>query len=320
MTHPGRAPRLQPLLLLPLGLLLAGLPFVAQAQELSWPIGAERILQDQSTVSGFAIATGPHDGQSVPATNASGSLLSEIWTLPRAAADPAELAERISAQLSAQGYDILYACADIQCGGFDFRFALPIAQGPEMHVDLGRFQYLSAMRQDPDSGTVHLALTLSQGGQLGYAHLARVLEGVAPVETTLDSGVVSPGPSGGGIVATLRAQGAVALEDVSFPTGAAALSDGTYDSLAELADFLNADRTRRVVLVGHTDAEGSLEGNMALSRDRAGAVRSHLIDRLGVDPAQVEAEGIGYLSPRADNATTAGREANRRVEAVLIGG
>ncbi len=47
-------------------------------------------------------------------------------------------------------------------------------------------------------------------------------------------------------------------------------------------------------------------------------MRAYLIEALGADPAQIDAEGIGYLAPRASNSTTAGREANRRVEVVLI--
>ncbi|MDG3041540.1 OmpA family protein [Roseicyclus marinus] len=322
MTHSGRAPRPLPHLILPLGLLCAGLPAVALAQDLAWPVGAERVAQAQSTVSGYAIATGPHDGQSVPVTNVSGSLLDEIWTLPDTAADPARLAEQLSADLTAQGYEILYACADTRCGGFDFRFALPIAQGPDMHVDLGRFQYLAAVRQDAEGREEHLAFTLSQGGQLGYAHLARVLDGVTPIATEVVPAPSTPRPAAGdsGVIATLLDQGAVTLDDVSFPTGASALSDSGFESLAALAGFLGEDAARRIVLVGHTDTDGSLEGNIALSRDRAGAVRTYLIDRLGVNPAQVEAQGIGYLAPRASNATTTGREANRRVEAVLIAG
>jgi OOP family OmpA-OmpF porin len=69
--------------------------------------------------------------------------------------------------------------------------------------------------------------------------------------------------------------------------------------------------------VGHTDAQGGLETNIRLSRARAQAVRRYLIEELDVAPAQVEAEGIGYLAPRESNATPEGREANRRVEVVI---
>ena len=74
------------------------------------------------------------------------------------------------------------------------------------------------------------------------------------------------------------------------------------------------------MLVGHTDAVGALEGNIRLSKKRAEAVMRRLIDGYGVDPVQLSAEGIGYLSPRASNATEEGRRLNRRVEVVLLSG
>ena len=38
----------------------------------------------------------------------------------------------------------------------------------------------------------------------------------------------------------------------------------------------------------------------------------------GIPAAQMEAEGMGYLSPVVSNLTDKGREANRRVEVVLL--
>jgi len=69
--------------------------------------------------------------------------------------------------------------------------------------------------------------------------------------------------------------------------------------------------------VGHTDNSGSLAANVALSKDRAAAVRKRLIEKLGVPAEQLTAEGAGWLSPRTSNLTPEGREKNRRVEAVL---
>jgi outer membrane protein OmpA-like peptidoglycan-associated protein len=47
-------------------------------------------------------------------------------------------------------------------------------------------------------------------------------------------------------------------------------------------------------------------------------VQSRLIERYSVQAAQVTAEGVGFLSPRATNITEDGRNTNRRVEVVLI--
>ncbi len=318
MTHSGRAPRLLSRLILPCVTLFA-LPAVAL--EIDWPAGSERVAQDQRDVSSYPVATGIFDGTAVPTTQVQGILLDEVWTIPGDMSDPATLSRLIGSQLIAQGYEIGFACNAATCGGFDFRFALPIAEGPAMHVDLGRFEYLMATRPGAD-GAEHLALTLSQGGQLGYVHLARVVpsEPVPPQITSLTP-VASVVPTGArDLIAELRQTGAAVLTDVSFGTGASALAEGRIESLAALATFLAEDRARRIVLVGHTDTEGSREGNIALSRDRAQAVRAHLIELLGADPAQIDAEGVGYLAPRASNATPEGREANRRVEVVLIAG
>jgi OOP family OmpA-OmpF porin len=85
-----------------------------------------------------------------------------------------------------------------------------------------------------------------------------------------------------------------------------------------LAAWLAESAERRIVLVGHTDAEGALDSNIELSRARAAAVRNALVTEFGADPARIEAAGVGYLAPRAANSLAEGREANRRVEVVLI--
>jgi len=37
-----------------------------------------------------------------------------------------------------------------------------------------------------------------------------------------------------------------------------------------------------------------------------------------VDPAQMQADGVGFLAPVASNLTEAGRAENRRVEVILL--
>ncbi|MFN3845176.1 MAG: OmpA family protein, partial [Paracoccaceae bacterium] len=64
-------------------------------------------------------------------------------------------------------------------------------------------------------------------------------------------------------------------------------------------------------------ASGGLEGNIALSRKRAEAVRQYLIKEHGIPAKQLEAQGVGYLAPRASNQTDDGREKNRRVEVMV---
>ena len=59
------------------------------------------------------------------------------------------------------------------------------------------------------------------------------------------------------------------LGDLEFESGSANLGPGPFLSLTKLADYLNTTPDARIVLVGHTDAVGSLAGNMDLSAKRA---------------------------------------------------
>jgi outer membrane protein OmpA-like peptidoglycan-associated protein len=104
------------------------------------------------------------------------------------------------------------------------------------------------------------------------------------------------------------------LDDLVFPSGSASLAEGDYASLAALAAWLAADTGRKVVLVGHTDASGGLEGNIKLSRLRAESVRQFMLFKYDLSPDRIQAEGIGFLSPRESNLTEQGRQKNRRVE------
>ena len=109
----------------------------------------------------------------------------------------------------------------------------------------------------------------------------------------------------------------MALDDLVFASGKAVLEGRDYASLAQLADWLEAHPDRRVTVVGHTDATGALAGNVALSMQRAAAVRDVLVATYGVNAAQVDAQGAGYLAPRDTNQTPEGRQKNRRVEVML---
>jgi len=299
-------------------LLTVALPLPAMAADLAWPAGADRVDSTITAAGNYRMAIAGFDGTDVPTALVSGDLYEEIWQIPGNMSDPALLLGLLRDQLIVQGYEIGFACAAQDCGGFDFRYALPIAQGPDMHIDLGNFHYLTAEREG-EAGTEHVALAVSHGGQLGYAHIATILPpGSAAPEVTTSTRTVAV-DMGEGLIARLTQTGSAVLDDLSFETGASALSGARYESLVTLSDYLNEDSARRVVLVGHTDAEGSLDANIRLSEARANSVRQFLIGEMGVSAGQVDAAGIGFLAPRARNTDDEGREANRRVEVVLIG-
>jgi OOP family OmpA-OmpF porin len=71
-----------------------------------------------------------------------------------------------------------------------------------------------------------------------------------------------------------------------------------------------------VTIEGHTDNVGGAKYNEKLSQKRAESVKKYLVDRFGIAVSRLTAKGYGLTKPIADNKTAAGRQKNRRVEAV----
>lgn len=304
------------------GLLCAAilcLPTAAQPFELDFPPVAELVATSDPEPGEHPLATGPWTATTgVPTQSANGEVQQFTWRITGPDVTTTGLLNDLRDQIEAQGYTVAFTCVARACGGFDFRHALPVGSAPEMHVDLGDFHYLTAISDDAET---HAALMISRGGGTGFVHLALIQppSQAAPViqSTRAPDLSVAGGLPSSDMIARLTTRGSAPLDDLQFETGASQLTGEGYASLTALAAFLANDPARTVVLVGHTDALGSMSGNIALSRARALAVRTFLTEALGVDPTQVDAQGIGFLSPRAPNTTPEGREANRRVEVVL---
>jgi outer membrane protein OmpA-like peptidoglycan-associated protein len=108
----------------------------------------------------------------------------------------------------------------------------------------------------------------------------------------------------------------VTLGDVLFDTGKATLKPGAYTTIDRLAEVLNKDPKRHVIIEGHTDSVGSEDYNQSLSERRASAVQAALLER-GVASEQIRALGKGESTPVASNDDSGGRQQNRRVEMIF---
>lgn len=298
----------------------------AAAAALDLPAPAVQTADLMSDHDSHAIAISGYQDGAMDRIVAEGLLHQRAWRIESPDISTLDLLAPLRDQLVAEGYEILFECDDDACGGFDFRFETDVLAAPAMHVDLGDFRYLAARRPDA-SAPDYVSLLVSRTSQAGYVQMTRVgtietrmaLTATTKAPDLVEAPVPAAAPAQvGDLVADLRRAGRATLADLRFETGSADLSDGSFTSLDELAAYLTADPARRVVLVGHTDAKGTLENNIALSRRRAAAVADRLVEDYGVGADQISAEGIGYLAPLASNATPDGRTQNRRVEAVLL--
>jgi outer membrane protein OmpA-like peptidoglycan-associated protein len=108
-----------------------------------------------------------------------------------------------------------------------------------------------------------------------------------------------------------------------FAVGSAELTPAGRRQLTSLATALTdkqadkAPATKKILVVGHTDATGSADFNQKLSEQRARAVGQILAD-VGIPRQNIYYQGAGASRPLANNATEQGRTENRRVEFVEV--
>ena len=107
-----------------------------------------------------------------------------------------------------------------------------------------------------------------------------------------------------------------AIKDLEFELGKATIKAHSYPTLNRVAALL-VQKNFSLKLAGHTDNSGSMARNLALSKDRAEAVKTYLVEH-GANPSTIEATGYGPSQPIATNKTAEGRQDNRRVEFSLF--
>ncbi|MBT4160390.1 MAG: OmpA family protein [Gammaproteobacteria bacterium] len=115
---------------------------------------------------------------------------------------------------------------------------------------------------------------------------------------------------------SIAAEGHAAVRQIYFDSGETVIKPESKPALDEIAKLMNDSPTLKVIFVGHTDSQGELQYNMALSQKRATAVRDRIRDEYGIDNERLGAAGIGFLAPVASNKSEEGRAENRRVELI----
>ncbi len=120
------------------------------------------------------------------------------------------------------------------------------------------------------------------------------------------------------VLKDLMEKGSFSTNAILFNSGSASIKSGSSSILADIAAALKSTPDLKLKVVGHTDADGSDEANLKLSKDRATSVRNFLIQNHGIDGSRLTADGKGESSPVADNSSPSGKEQNRRVEFIKL--
>ncbi len=103
---------------------------------------------------------------------------------------------------------------------------------------------------------------------------------------------------------------------INFDLGSATVRHDSLPFLDSIAGLMRKDSSISLIIEGHTDASGSYQSNVELSRARAFSVMNMLVTRYGIDPSRLRAEGKGPTQPLTGNPYDA---QNRRVQFRVAG-
>jgi len=114
----------------------------------------------------------------------------------------------------------------------------------------------------------------------------------------------------------LMAEGRVSTNGILFDSGKANIKQQSYGIIRQISQVLMQDGSMKINIIGHTDADGTDDANLKLSKARAEAVKQALIEVYKISGDRLTAEGKGESEPVGDNSTSDGKAQNRRVEFV----
>ncbi len=109
----------------------------------------------------------------------------------------------------------------------------------------------------------------------------------------------------------------IPLDNIYFDFDKATLRPESIPQLELIREFMEENPDVKIELDGHTCTIGNEDYNKSLSEDRALSVRTYLVEN-GIRRSRIKSVGFGESNPIADNTTAEGREANRRVEFVIL--
>ena len=108
-----------------------------------------------------------------------------------------------------------------------------------------------------------------------------------------------PAPTGNLDCASLPADVKTSAVDfaIQFQAGSAKISPASEGTLGAIAKILALAPNRCVLVEGHTDASGSADKNMALSKDRAASVVNYISEKSGIERKRLVPLGKGSSTP-----------------------
>ncbi len=172
--------------------------------------------------------------------------------------------------------------------------------GERFRLWVNEFKYIDVPRMVPTSGRPHTlkfhANNFEDGTERIFMTNLKVAEGGSDLRKKLIS------------------EGKISTNGILFDSGSDNIKPESMGIIRQISQVLQQESSMSLQIVGHTDADGSEDINLKLSKDRAAAVKDALVSIYNIDENRLSTEGKGETVPVADNTTPDGKAQNRRVE------
>ncbi len=260
-----------------------------------------------------------------------------VYLMPKDVS-PLEIIRNYENDLKGKGASILYSCQGSGCGGSSNNSCFVFVGNMSLSMYLQDMEQVKSYNKQFSTG--YCALTagitgqqyivaqLPDGGPV-VSVLSYVLKDAAGCEAIMGRSVAIVDVlqpkymeqkmvviKAEDMAADIASQGKVALYGIYFDTGKADIKPDSMPTLRQIARLLKENPGFRILVVGHTDNQGTFSYNLDLSMRRAEAVVNTLVRDFGIKQGRLRPVGVGYACPRASNKTKEGRAKNRRVELV----
>jgi len=320
----------------PFVLLFLGSPILAQdiAGAGDHPLlprypGSEICASESEEFGEYLLVTGPATNRdAIPTARLEGKIVRNMYVLRDEKRSTLEVMRNYEIALADAGFSEVFRCAGDDCAEgaayltYHFFRANPNLKLSCRLPDLADWgmpesdpRYFALRLSRPAGGEVHVAVTVAAwhlrgGGGPRYVFIQADAVEAAPMQVGMELKLADE------MGRELNTTGRAVLYGILFDTDSTEIKTESQAALIEIAKLLNARQELSLLVVGHTDDEGSLEYNLDLSARRARAVADALVGGHGIARGRLEGHGVGFLAPVASNRTEEGRALNRRVELV----
>lgn len=106
-------------------------------------------------------------------------------------------------------------------------------------------------------------------------------------------------------------------QNIHFDVNSDVIKPSSYHVLKEIAASIQ-NLNGNILIVGHTDNDGSAQHNLVLSQKRAASVKRALVNEFEIDATRLTTDGKGLSEPLNSNGTASEKALNRRVEFINL--